>query len=107
MGDITFSLTQLLWILTFIAAVGLAITYLKKGLSPFTNLKQKVTKHAEYLDNDNRRIDDLEKAAREASEDNKILCKSMLCLMEHAITNNSIDKLKDMKKELQEHLISR
>ena len=68
--------------------------------SPVTNLKRKVEKHDELLNNDNNRLNEIETS-------NKMLCKSMLALLEHEITGNGIDKLKMTKSELQNYLIEK
>ena len=38
---------------------------------------------------------------------NQMLCKSMLALLDHEITKNSIEKLKKVKTEMQNYLIEK
>lgn len=44
---------------------------------------------------------------KETSEFIKIICNSMLALLHHNITGNSIDKLKEAETELQNYLINK
>lgn len=67
-------------------------------LNPIKTYKAKVEKHDQLLDNDNKRLTSLEKS-------NNMLCKSMLAMLDHFITGNNIEKLKQTKKEMQEYLI--
>lgn len=44
---------------------------------------------------------------KETSEFIKIICNSMLALLHHNITGNSVDKLKEAETELQNYLINK
>ena len=59
------------------------------------------------LDNDNKRIKDLEARQAEVEEAQKVLMRSMLALMSHAIDGNHTDDLKEARDNLQEYLIRR
>lgn len=54
----------------------------------------------EKLKNDNERLNALESA-------NRVLCHSLLAIMNHEITGNSIENLKKAQKEMQDYLIDR
>lgn len=71
-----------------------------KLFTPARKVSKTVTDHARMLDNDNRRLQELEST-------NRMICKSLLVLLDHEITGNSVDKLKEAKKEMQDFLISR
>ncbi len=73
------------------------IVELKK---PSTTLKAEVEKHKEYLANDMTRLNEME-------ESNKMILKSLLVIINHDITGNGIDKLKEVRNELQEYLIDK
>lgn len=52
-------------------------------------------------------LEKVQKELKKEEEFNNIMCKSLLVLMEHEITNNNISRLKDMRQELNEFLINR
>lgn len=54
----------------------------------------------EKLERDKRRIDALEEGQR-------AMCRGMLALLNHEITGNSIDKLKDAQADMTDFLIQR
>ena len=91
------------WVLLIcasIAALGGAISYIHKVLKPVRDLVKRVDKHDKLLDNDNKRL-------MQKDETDKVLCRSMLALMDHEITGNSIDGLKKARKDLQDYIINR
>lgn len=100
MEEVSISLDVLLKLLAFIITLGGAITVLTRWFAPYKTLKEKVNKHEELLDNDNKRLQEIE-------EDNKMLCKCMLALLDHEITGNSTEKLKKTRKEVEEYLINK
>lgn len=109
--QITINLQTLIAWCAFIGVLGGAIVYIKKGagpiLAPFRRVENKVKSHEQYLHNDKEKLEEHDKAIKEISEDNKVICKALLLLMEHAVTGNSVEKLKKGKQELQEYLINR
>ena len=101
-------------IITWAAGIGImggAIVYMIKAvrpiLTPFRNVEKTVKEHDGYFKNDRERLDSHDKVIAAMAEDNRIICKSLLLLMEHAVTGNSVDKLKKGKQALQDHLINR
>lgn len=62
--------------------------------------EDEIKNHKELLERDHIRLTELE-------EGNKILMRSMLALMSHAIDGNNTDGLRSAKDELQEYLIRR
>lgn len=52
-------------------------------------------------------LEKVQKELKKEEEFNNIMCKSLLVLMDHEITNNNINRLKDMRQELNEFLIKR
>lgn len=63
--------------------------------------------HSQQLDNDNKRLRILEEKQAEMEEGQRILMKSMLALLSHAIDGNHTDGLRQAKDDLQEYLIRR
>ena len=83
-----------------IACIGGGIGYIIKLLKPVKDLKDTVDSHTKMLDNDNKRFIELESAT-------KVQNKVLLSLVSHAINNNSYDKLKEAKSDLEEYLINK
>lgn len=77
-----------------------AIKAIGNCISPVTDIKKKVEKHDELLDNDHKRLTSIEQT-------NKMICKSLVALLDHEITGNGIEKLKTTKTEMQNYLIEK
>ncbi len=98
-------ITTITWELILGIAGGIVVIYnaskvILGAISPITKIKDKINKHDELLDNDNKRLNSIEKT-------NQMMCKSMLALLDHEITGNSIEKLKKVKTEMQDFLVER
>ncbi len=100
MENVTITFSTLLGAFGFIAAAGAAAGVVAKIFSPFKKLKERVTKIEKYQASDLGRLDELEQGSR-------AIQRATLALIDHAITGNSVDKLKGAKKELEEYLISK
>lgn len=74
---------------------------------PDMNRDEKIKGHDEKLDNDNRRIKDLEKSQKDTEEAINILMQSMLALMSNSIDGNHVEELKIARDDLQKYLIKR
>lgn len=66
-----------------------------------------VTKHDKALKDHEIRIRSLENNSKEQDSFIKVLCSSVLALVSHEINGNSIDKLKDAQKDLQDFLVNK
>lgn len=111
----TFTITEL-WqfFLAFLASIitmggaGAVIykvyNYFKKPTterdSTLNEVKNELKSHAEKLDNDNRRLKELE-------DGNKVIMRSMLALMSHAIDGNHTDELRKARDDMQEYLLGK
>lgn len=63
-------------------------------------LEKKAKKHDGMLENDNRRLNDLETGRR-------IEHRALLALLKHGIDNNNIEAMKASTKEIQDYLTNR
>ena len=72
----------------------------KEIKKPNEDLKKTVEKHEQLLTNDNTRLEDIENS-------NKMMLQCLLVMINHNITGNGIDKLKETRDELQEYLIKK
>lgn len=74
---------------------------------PDMNRDEKLKGHDEKLDNDNRRLNELEKKQVETEEALQILMKGMLALMTHSIDGNHTEELEKARDDMHEYLIKR
>ena len=88
-------------------AVAIIVSFIKWIQKPDTPRDEKLKKHDELLDNDNKRLKYLEEKQIETDDAYKILLKSMLAMMSHELDGNHTNELKKAKDELQEYLITR
>ena len=104
----TFTVTQL-WQMfvamcgsfaTVAGAVAIIYNIRQKAKQPDTERDEALSKHQEMLDNDNKRLKELE-------ESNKIIMQSMLAIMSHEIDGNHVEDLKQARDDLQKYLIRR
>ena len=90
---------QIIWICTFIAAIWAVWKIIKEVRKPNHDLKAQVERHDELLDNDNKRMKKIE-------ESNQMILKSLIAIINHEITGNGIEKMKEAREDLQNFLIN-
>ena len=90
---------QIIYLCGFVAAVWGVYKIIKERRKPSDDLRDKVEKHERLLDNDNKRIHKIE-------ESNQLILRCMLDLINHAITGNGIEKMKETRDVLQDFLIN-
>lgn len=83
-----------------------AITSLTKMFSPFKELQKMVQEHSVVLKNNENEFKNLTKAIEHQDATQREICKSLIVIMNHEITGNSVDKLKAQQEELQTFLIN-
>ena len=98
--EFTISSTQILALCAFITAVWGVYKIVKELKKPNDDLKSEVARHSQLLDTDNKRLNDIE-------ESNRMVLQSLLVIINHEITGNGIEKMKDTRDKLQEYLIER
>lgn len=92
--------TVLMWALGIIITVGGAAAVIGKMFSPFRKVQAKLKKHDELLDNDKRKLDDHE-------ESMKLVLRAQMTLIDHELTGNSVDRLREVKNDINAYLINR
>lgn len=92
-----------------IVTLGGATAVLKRW---WTN--SKAMKNTERINQLNRRVEnvesktnELESHQRDTDDFTKIMCNSMLALLNHAITGSSIEKLQEAQEEIKQYLINK
>lgn len=83
-----------------VASVGAAWNCIKAWRKPSRDIANRVERHSEFLDRDNRRIGDLE-------ESNRLIMRGVMQLMSHEIDGNHVDKLRDARDAMEQYLISK
>lgn len=93
MGDLAFSINDLLW---FIGACG-AIWGVYKGWKAYV---LKITKQEEA-------VDKLEKQMKELQESDSMVLKTLLALINHSIDGNGIEGMKKIRVSLEEYIVKK
>ena len=73
---------------------------MKEIKKPNDDLKNTVARHDKLLDNDDKRLKEIENS-------NRMILQCLLVIINHDITGNGIEKMKTARDELQEYLINR
>jgi hypothetical protein len=84
-------------IVTFFAAYAAVHKWI---IQPYKNRNDKI-------DENERRIDELEKVNAEIVAMQKLQLKSQLAAIDHELTGNGVDNLKNIKKEIQNFLVDK
>lgn len=105
MSDITFSLGDVAWIVGFILSIGGLIALYQKANQPYRDLERTVERHTDDLMHHTERFEKGNKRFDATEETLRVLVRSQLALIDHAITSNGIDNMKKVRKELENFLI--
>lgn len=87
-------------IVVLIAGVTAITSFITKLTSPFTELKTRIEKIETHQDNDNKRLEELEK-------DTKMILKATRVLVAHSVSNNNTGELKRVQEEIDNYLINK
>lgn len=75
--------------------------------SPVAELTARVDKHDGLLDNDKRRLDELDRRIDDVGRQSTIMLRGVRALLSHEVNGNSIDKLTGSLQEIDDYLIDR
>lgn len=111
----TFTIPQLIQLfITACAALGTisgAVVVIKKVIDyfkkPDKDRDADIKRHAEMLDNDNKRIKYLEERDRQRDKLDRLVVKSMHALLSHELDGNHTDALKETKKDIEDYIYER
>lgn len=98
--DFVITSDQLMWFCTLVAGLWGVWKIVKELKKPSDDMKTVVQKHTELLEKDNRRL-------KEYEESNQMVLKCLLVIINHEITGNGIEKMKETRDKLQEFLIDK
>lgn len=94
-----------------ISIVGGACVYASKFFAkltqPLTEMEKKLEHHDKCLENDNLRLDALEKQMKGNESATNLLLKSMMTMLGHLETNNNTNEMKKARKDIENYLIDR
>lgn len=98
MTNIEITFNTILQIFGAIAVIGGGIKIIVTAFSPYRDLKEKVKKQAE-------KIAGVESSLERIEESQRVQGKALMELLNHIITGNDIEKLKERHDELVDHYI--
>ena len=98
--EFTITSNQIMGFCALVASLWGLWKIVKEWKKPSDDLKSTVNKHDALLDNDNKRLKDIE-------DSNQMILKCLLVIINHSITGNGIEKMKDIREELQDFLINK
>ena len=107
MSDIKITIQTVLTFLGGVAGIVAGVSAITKLFNPFKDLKKRIDEHERKLSNDHLRMNNMDKTMCEVEESNKVICKSLLVLLNHEITGNGVDKLKLQRDALEQFLIDK
>lgn len=96
----TITSEQILGFCTFAGALWGVWKIVKEIKKPKDDLVEKVKLHDQLLKKDNERLKEMETS-------NKLILQCLLIIINHDITGNGIEKMKETRDELQEYLINK
>lgn len=94
--EITF--TTILEFFGAIAVIGGGVKIIVSSLNPFKEVKAKVKKHDEQLEEFDKSLGRIEK-------EQKVQGKALMVLINHIVTGNDVDKLKKVYQDMVNHYI--
>lgn len=83
-----------------VTALGSAWSTIQKFRKPAVDGDKKLEAHDRMLDNDNRRINELE-------ESNRLILRGQMQLITHELDGNHIDKLREVRDAMEQYLIDK
>ena len=94
-----------------IVCIGGALGYLIRGIAfvkkPADDVSKKLNTHQEYLDNDKRRLDRLERAIENNSKCLVLIIETLHTMLEHFEDGNHTKELTAERKKLDAYLLNR
>ena len=98
--NFTITSSQILAFCAFLTTLWGVWKIVKEIKKPNDDLKNTVARHDKLLDNDDKRLKEIENS-------NRMILQCLLVIINHEITGNGIEKMKTARDELQEYLINR
>ena len=90
-----------------VAVIGGGLKLLINLFNPFHELKERLDKHDQLFDNDNKRLRDIDEALERIEESQKLQGRAIMEQLNHVISGNDIDKLKKRYTDLVDYYIDK
>lgn len=100
MENFTITINDVLYLCGIVVTIWGAYKVIKEVRKPGNDLKETVKKHEELLKNDRSEIDEIK-------EGNKVICKSIMTMINHELSGNDISNMRKMRDELNQYLIDK
>lgn len=107
MEEFEVTIRMLIIACTSLVALSGGVSVIIKMFNPFRKLSCTVEEHTERLIEGDKRMNAIEGGIKTQSDADKIICKSLLVLLSHEVTGNSIDRIKEVRDELEQYLINK
>lgn len=98
--EFTITSGQITGFLSLVALIWGFWKIIKEAKKPNDDLKKEVQHHTVLLNNDNERL-------RSMEESNKMILQCLLVILNHDITGNGIEKMKESRDELETYLVNK
>ena len=100
MENLNISLADIIYLCGVLVTIWGAYKVIKEVRKPGNDLKETVRNHEEYLKRDETEIEEIKKG-------NKVICKSIMIMINHELSGNDVSNMKKMRDELQQYLIDK
>lgn len=96
----TIAVSDIAYLLGFIVSVWGVVKIFKEVVTPYRIKMKEIEKNTEYLRRDDKRIKYLE-------DSHAMIYECLLVMLNHEITGNGVDKMKQVRDEMQEFIINK
>lgn len=100
MENSVIAVKDIAYLLGFVASIWGVYKIIKDIYTPYKLRNREIEKNKEYLARDNERIKDLE-------ESNAMIYECLLVMLNHQITGNGVDKMKEVRDKMNEFIIKK
>lgn len=107
MGDVSITAQTILAFFGGITVIAGGTSAIFKLFNPVKKLKEQVHQHEQKLAKDFERMNEIDATLCDIEEYDKVICKSLLVLLNHEITGNDVAKLKKQRDDLEQFLINK
>lgn len=107
MENITITIETILAIFGGLICISGGVSVVVKLFNPFKKLKAQVQEHEDKLSSDFQKFENLNADIEEIKESERVICRSLMLIINHDITGNGVDKLKQQRDNLEQHLIDK
>lgn len=88
-----------------ISCIGGVFALVVKALTPWKTLIKRVDVLEEKIKNDYENINEIETSLRSVENSNKVICKSLLVILNHEATGEGLEEIKEQRNTLEQFII--